>query len=120
MSKKPNMNTPRPSSENLDAEIREAMRLEGWLIPETVEDVLKAEREFESNAISLPAELRDVSAVFRNAERPLKLVRSLPHAISESVMENLARAARNGSPLTAEIEERMQQDRARAERKHDK
>jgi len=120
MSKKPNMNTPRPSSENLDDEIREAMRLEGWLVPETVEDVLKAEREFESNQIPLPAELLDVAAVLRNVERPLKLVRSVPHAINDNVMENLARAARNGSPLSAEIEEQMRQDRARAERKHDK
>ena len=71
MIKKPNINS-LPPADKLDSEIYEAMCQEGWLIPQTVEEVLQAERELEVTAIALPAELRDPAKVLKRAGMPLR------------------------------------------------
>ena len=116
MIKKSNINR-LPTAEKLDSEILEAMCLEGWLIPQTVEAVLQAERELAEAPITLPAELCDPSKILKRPASPLRLVRSGVSSSDNSMVENLARAARNGAPLPPEVEERMRKDREKAERK---
>jgi hypothetical protein len=118
MNKKNNMKTLPPGSQ-LDHEIFIAMCQEGWLIPHTVEEVLEAEREIASQTLPLPNQLSDPAALLKKAGRFLRAVRTESLSVDETVAENLSRAARNGAPLSPQIEERMRQDRAKAERSDD-
>jgi hypothetical protein len=116
MIKKTNTNN-LPPTDTLDSDIFAAMAQEGWLIPQTVEDVIQAERELQQAAITLPAELRDPAALLKRAAMPLRLVRAQTPSSDNSAVENLARAARNGTLLSPEVEERMKKDREKVERK---
>jgi hypothetical protein len=119
MGTKPERNNPTlegPDGE-LDRKIYDAMRLKGWVIPQTVEDVLRAEAELDGDdgCDDLPAELMDPYAILhRESARPIK-VRPLHSAGDREAEKYLARAARDGREIPPEIEERMKRDRATAE-----
>jgi|SRR5215213_95695 len=108
--------TPGGPDDELDRKIYDAMRLKGWVIPQTVEDVLRAEAELDDEGCDdLPAELMDPYAILRReTARPIK-VRPLHSAGDREAEKHLARAARDGGEIPPEIEERMKRDRATAE-----
>jgi hypothetical protein len=118
MGTKPERNdlTPRGPDDELDRKIHAAMRLKGWIIPQTVEDVLRAEAELDDEGCDdLPEELMDPYAILRReTPRPLK-VRPLHSAGDREAEKHLARAARAGGEIPPEIEGRMRHDRAAAE-----
>lgn len=112
MSKK----TPPSYRPDLEDELFQAMRLKGLVLPQTVDDVIRAEQEMKTTSSELPPELSNPITVL---ERTRKSVEGLSTAaeplLNQQVAENLARAARNGSAITAEVREKMVNDRKQAE-----
>lgn len=101
----------------LESEILRAMRAEGWLVPETAEEVLEAERALscnETHQVSRSIPPRELLS----SSGKVRVIRSERHVMPGlEVSENLARAAREGGELSSEIEERMKRDRDAAEAK---
>ena len=62
MTRKPTTPHDAPS---LEAQIYDALRARGWIIPQTDEDVMRTEVDIEHNPISLPPELADPSELIR-------------------------------------------------------
>jgi hypothetical protein len=83
MSKDPNQLKTVIRTTGLDDEIFEAIRQEGWLIPQTVEEVLAAERQLASEHIEVPHYLAKPPAL--RGQRPLSIVK--PRASSSFAQE---------------------------------
>jgi hypothetical protein len=107
------------SDEEFERLIHDVVRKCGSFRPETVDDVLKAEAE-EAERGEEPRR--------RPARNPYDLLRRGPKgsynlrplsgdADVEQGMAAMARAARTGKEIPAEVEERMRQDREEAERR---
>jgi hypothetical protein len=97
---------------DLEQLVNRAMREEGWLAPETEAEVLKAEITLERSAaptwLDHPREFLNRVVRVRTSQ--------LGHTKESSdVIENFARAAREGGKISSEIEERMKKDRDAAE-----
>ena len=91
-----------------------AMKDLGWLVPETSAEVDRAEAElWESSRQRTPGTLPPFGLVLAPA-RPVKLVPLCGEA-PDSVEETLARAARRGRTLSADVEGEMRRDRDHAE-----
>ncbi|MCI0458581.1 MAG: hypothetical protein L0Z62_16580 [Gemmataceae bacterium] len=95
----------------------ETLKSLGWLIPQTPADVARAEAELASDSVELPESLRDPFAILDTC--PPKRPEPAPATPDEETAELLARAAREGGEIPPEVEERMRQDRAKAEQDHD-
>lgn len=98
-----------------------ALKDEGLGIPTTIEEVEAAEREgVEIDFKDLPTRLQDAAEVLRQ-RKPFTL-RFKKHNPEEESCENrqLARAARLGSEIPKDIEDRMRKDKeaARGKTKH--
>lgn len=103
------------ADDELSAAIHRALGQEGWTVPVDETAVAEAEAWLREEQAPLPPELeRD----------PLSLLSSSPaHATTcrapvwpcEPVETTLARAAREGGALSAEVEEAMRRDREAAE-----
>src|SRR5437667_6018100 len=89
---------------DIEGELYEAMRLVGLVLPQTVEDVIRAEQDFKQAGIELPPELSDPLEILTSAKRRAK---TSGHLTSRQIEENLAVAARNGSEITPEIRHKM-------------
>lgn len=97
--------------------IRRAMLELKWVIPTTPEEVEQAESLLRDDTIQLPAELANPLDVLERASTP-PARHSNPQVLPKdtAVQENLARAAREGGTIPADVQERMKQDRDDAER----
>jgi hypothetical protein len=115
-SQKSPSNQPSPD-ENCKVEraLYDALRCSGWLIPQTVEDVRRAEAELAAHHVILPSSLRDPAAVFDGGASSPQEDFTIPLVSDVNAEEYLARAAREGGDIPAEIEERMRLDRDAAE-----
>lgn len=90
------------------------LRLAGLGLPKTKAEVAAAEKWLAENPVKLPASLTDPEAVFR---RPAAAVLRFPdQAQPTSAAEHLARAARDGEEIPPDVEQRMREDREKAER----
>ena len=99
---------------SLEDQVHRAMKALGWLVPETDDEVAQAEAELEANPVPLPDKLLKVFPPFENvppSPEPQSAGRS-----QRETEQHLARAAREGGDISAEVEERMKRDRERAER----
>lgn len=104
----------------LAADVGEALRSMGWLVPSCEDDVAEAERRQAERPAALPEELREPRAAFDRAARPgTGGPRPVQFAGDYAVDATLARAAREGGRLTPEIEEAMRRDREAAEREQE-
>ena len=84
-------NEPRPDPESADPEferlVEQALRFRGWLLPRTVGDVERAERDPEIQRTELPESLRDASHLLDRAMGPARAPasasapKSLPTAV---------------------------------------
>lgn len=104
---------------NLEESIYEAMRRNGLVVPQTVEDVLRAEAEGAGRGEcgDLPAELQDPYSVLHHShERRTLEFRPIDRSEDSETEHEMARAARAGKEISAEIEERMKQDREAADK----
>ncbi|GEM_PF-1842326 len=99
--------------------VYEYYRRSGKIIPQTPDDVARAEANDAKNPVTLPPRLQNPD-LFCDAPcgAPSKPLQFPPAELGPSA-ENLARAAREGGTISPEAEARMEQDRARAERQAD-
>lgn len=97
-----------------DREMLQAMRKEHWLVPETVDEVTRAEAEIDESSIERPTSFDEPLELLSRGIR-LNYVNSISPAEDEQVTENLARAAREGSAISPTVEQRMKSDRDSAQ-----
>jgi len=104
----------KPDRSTLEREVMRAMRGEGWLAPETEEEVLETEGKLASERITMPTSLDHPRELLH---RPIEIrtAQSKLAPKSSEVEENLARAAREGGKISPEVEQRMKRDRDAAE-----
>jgi hypothetical protein len=101
-------------NEGLHRLIRQALEQDGTFIPTTSTAVARAEAEQENLPIELPASLRTFDDALKlSAEK--RVVQCSPLQIPSGTEENLARAAREGGQVSADVEAKMRRDRAAAE-----
>jgi len=98
-----------------EQDLHTAMRLSGWVLPETDEEVAAAE-ESSAETPPLPSELIDPYAVLQRAQSGPKLLAKVTHSTPE-IEANLARAAREGGEIPPDVENLMEADREAAEQK---
>lgn len=96
----------------LEQLVNRAMREEGWLAPETEAEVMQAEITLEGSA---PPTWLDRPREFLHRLVSVRTNQFGSTKESSDVMENLARAAREGGKISSEIEERMKKDRDAAQ-----
>lgn len=99
---------------NLGPELAAALRALGLGVPHTVEEVAAAEAWLKKHGVALPASLLDLDGVFSGTKK--KTLKLVPRDGESATFQNLARAAREGGEIPREVEERMKEDRERAER----
>ena len=117
MSTKPSKKESELNSKNhfFEDEIYQALLQKGWVLPQSEEEVRLAEAEIEEMRDELPAELVSHFSLFNRTKRLLKNRHQLSSTAEDDIGEHLARAARDGGEVPPEIEQRMRQDRERAE-----
>jgi hypothetical protein len=96
------------------AGLEAAMLSLGWVVPSEAGQVAQAEAGLPTQRAAPPASLRDARRVLDSAAAlpsPLSLT---PSAAPEDGAE-LARAAREGKPISDDVQERMRRDRQAAE-----
>jgi hypothetical protein len=113
--KKTNIERQEKSERQLDELMREAMVCLGWLIPTTPEAVARAEAELDEESIELPESLQDPYVLLDATVRP-RSTTPVRQPSNDDIVQCLARAAREGKDIPAEVEEQMRKDRERAER----
>lgn len=109
------------NDQNIDESIiRRAMLELKWVIPTTPEEVELAESHLNADLPQLPPELANPLDVLERTSSPsAQCSHPLVPPNDTTVQENLARAAREGGKIPADVQERMKQDRDDAERNSD-
>ena len=101
--------------EALAPHVHAAMTALGWVPPTDETEVRQAERNLPAEA-DLPETLRDPRSVFeRSGARAAGGRAVIPCPGDVDIDATLARAAREGSRITPEIEQAMRRDREQAE-----
>lgn len=104
-----------PKRRNIsNKELFDAMQRAGWLVPETVGEVARAEAEIDESSIDRPTSFEEPLELLSRGIR-LNYVNSISPAEDARVTENLARAAREGSAISPTVEQRMKSDRDSAQ-----
>lgn len=101
----------------LEREVLRAMRVEGWLAPETETEVLEAETKLAAERVTMPTSFDHPRELLRRADRVRAIHCSQAKVEIAQASENLARAAREGGAISPAVEERMKRDRDAAEAK---
>lgn len=95
-----------------------ALLATGAIVPETVEEVRRAEKMPVSDADALPSDLRDSAAALLRRkgmrETADEKVVPMPVSVYAETLDELRRAARKGDEISTEIEDRMRANRRRA------
>jgi hypothetical protein len=114
---KRNVPQAKPPAEDLEFErsIFEACRATGKLFAQTEAEVAREEHRQRTLTCDLPQRLRDADAVWERVHSARALTHLAP-LINAEIGNNLARAARQGKPISREVLDQMHQDRQRAER----
>lgn len=101
-------------STSLGKLIHAALGEQGLNLPETADEIARAEEELAVSPPKLPVRLQDPMGFLapRPAQRLIPPARPLPVSDVES---DLARAAREGGDISTEVEAKMRADRLRAE-----
>ncbi len=95
-----------------------AVRSLGWLVPDTEEEVGALEGDDSLELRPLPPDLRDPFAILDRPRFQREILAEKETAVDSEVVEELARAAREGrEEIPEEVEELMRQDREVAERR---
>lgn len=111
---KPTNPTPPDDGDTIPPELASLLRLAGLGLPKTKAEVAAAEKWLAENPVTLPASLDDPETVFC---RPAANVLRFPAKDQPTpATEHLARAARDGREIPPEVEQRMREDREKAER----
>ena len=102
----------------LTAEVYHALNSDGQLIPQSDPDVIAAEQRLAAGPVELPTALQGPAAVFERTA-PDSDTNVIAFPAKTDVDATLRRAAREGGHLTPEVEQRMQDDRRRAQQEQD-
>lgn len=104
---------PKPKQElnddDADRLIYEAFCANGAFVPQTPEEVARAEADFDEESVELPDSLRDPLAILKRQNAPRAEPKRSPH-IDQSAVDNLACAARNGGDVSPDVEAAMNKD----------
>ena len=120
MNEKPHISGPAGSDESPDDLLDVLSRLSECAVPTDEESVGEAEAALAESEMTLPEQLRDVTAGRRGADRRVRVDVSLyPAQPDADIDATLRRAAREGGHITPEIEQRMRRDREQAQREMD-
>ena len=115
--RKPNKLTPKKLSEcDLDRLVREAAIQEGACFAETEDELAIVEKRRFGKQVDVPPFSR-VLDLIHGAEEPAHKIIPMAPALDESVVEDLAMAARNGGEIPDEIRKKMDADRVSEEEK---
>jgi hypothetical protein len=119
MKNKPNRNNRKELSDaEVEAALYAALRDEGYLFPESAEEIASLEARLDTSGVPTPDAYKFTQLLQRqNADETNKVVR-FPHsarAVSANIEENLAVAARNGGTISAAIRKQMDMDRQSAQ-----
>jgi hypothetical protein len=112
--KQPKKSKQELSDTDADRLVYEAFCVGGAFVPQTPEEVARAEGELDEEKVELPASLRDPLAILRRKNAPRTQPRRAPH-VDQSAADNMACAARNGGEIPPEVEAAMDRDEADAE-----
>lgn len=124
---KKNRSQPKPKVDTADPEMERAvfrgLLAEGYIVPETPEELRTVEPEPDNLEVPLPASLNDPDAVLRRiqeriASRDTKTV-PFPLPQEADVDEELSRAARHGRKLSPQIKTKMAKNRREEDRKRE-
>jgi hypothetical protein len=99
----------------LEKQVLLAMRVKGWLAPETEAEVLEAEKTLAAERITMPTSFDHPRELLIRTSRFRTIRSSQQKMANAQTTENLARAAREGGTISPEVEERMKRDRDAAE-----
>jgi hypothetical protein len=100
---------------DIERAVFDAMRFAGWILPQSTEEVLRAERELAEHPVPLPTELANPYAILDRPDRSIPVAGSIGALRDAATELNLAQAAREGSEIPPEVREQMDSDRKRAE-----
>jgi hypothetical protein len=107
---------PKKKRTDLTALVNQALRSKGLALPENEDEVAAAERRIANEAPApLPARLQSPWGFLTAKGRELPSRPPVGPSVNDGFEQELARAARSGSKLTDEVQERMRQDRRAAE-----
>lgn len=106
-----------PSSENMERDLYDALRTTGRLMPLSEEDVQRLEAEMRAEDDIEDEEFVVPPPILRRKLKPPARIISLKK--KDMIGPSLARAAREGSDISPEVEAQMQKDREAAERDMD-
>lgn len=112
-------NKPSPetlSESDLDRLVREAAIREGACFAETEDELAIVEERIAGKQVDVPP-FSSVLDLIHGAEVPADKIIPIAPALDESVVEDLAMAARNGREIPDEIRKKMDTDRLREEGK---
>ena len=105
------------SEKQFDILLYGAMKHTGWIIPQTIEEVFKAEEALEKESVVLPAEIADPYKLF-NRKKQGKIKTILFKGNDSNVASELSQAAREGGEISDIVRQRMKNDRLAAEEKN--
>ena len=111
---KPSNQNPANDGDTVQPELASLLRLAGLGIPKTEAEVAATEEWLTETPVKLPASLDDPEAVFR--PRADNVLRFPSEDKPTTATAHLARAARDGKEIPPDIEQRMREDREKAER----
>lgn len=108
----PNNRSPQ-SEDDFDETFHRSLRLNGFLFPETEDELERFKACIATDPKPLPTELRDPFAILDRGR--IVFTKSLYSADDDDIEENLAHAARDGGEIPAEVLKQMEEDRKNAE-----
>ena len=103
------------SCEDIERVVFDAMRAGGWILPQTPEDVLRAEEELAESPVELPKSLAGPFALPAAPRGLVRLGGQLASPRDVNLEQSLSQAAREGGEIPLEVREQMQKDREAAE-----
>ncbi len=119
MGKRSKGDRPNPGGDQLERDVFEALWQEGWVLPETEEEVRRAEADLESVPVVLPPELSSPCNALKRMGQPSRFKSLASPGEDNQIESDLARAAREGGTIPPDVEQKMRKDRQEAERKWD-
>jgi hypothetical protein len=99
---------------DVEKAIHDAMRVAGWMLPKSPQEIQRAEKALTDQPVRLPDRLADPYAVLARPSKAIRIGTNLPAPQSPSTEQNLAQAAREGGEIPPETQEQMKRDRRAA------
>ena len=101
-------------SQELHRLVHDALELNGSLIPVSPDAVARAEAMLENEKPQIPSSLSTFEQALARAKQ-YRHVNCAPLKLTTNMADNLARVAREGKDIAADIEAKMRADRTAAE-----